>query len=233
MQVSKVDWSHQEKYKEYNFETCGDDPLFTDQASCLAFVGDDKKKCQWYEPTNPPPTTPPCTPEQGVATGCCWGTAQQQYSPVDRTIEITEQESQSAQTFITSLKTALDAAIAKLPTKNGQNVPKSSHPGVSNKTCAATKEPLDVETSLINVPQVADTMLRELNCLVAKIADQGDSITLVTVKAIYEGIQKFMNSQQGGGRPNPNPHQEDNDVNSFMATVNMFKAIADKYIQTI
>ena len=230
-QVSQVDWSHEEKFTAYQYEDCSSNPQFSDKATCLAFVGDEKKNCQWYVVPDPDPGSGPCEPYDSSTRGCCWGTASKEYAPMQRSIAITEQDSQSAQTFIKSLKSAVDSAIAKLPSKDGKNMPPSSHPGVSNKTCASTRKPLNVESSLVNVPQFADTLLRDLDCLVAKVSDQSDSITLATVKAIYEGIMKI--STYSGQRPNQNPHQEDNEVNTIMATVNMCKSLVDKYVDTI
>ena len=127
------------------------------------------------------------------------------------------------------MQSSINSAINQLPSTSSPQTP--SHPGLSNKTCAATPAPLAVESSLINAPQFADTLLRDLDCLVTKISDQGDSITVASAKAIWEAIQSVVNFNNNG--PPAYPHQEDNDVNSFIANANMFKSFANKYIATI
>ena len=67
-QVKDVDWSHSEKFTQYQQTTCAYDPQFSDKATCLAFVGDSGKKCQWYL-TATGGTNPPCQPEDSGETG--------------------------------------------------------------------------------------------------------------------------------------------------------------------
>lgn len=84
-----------------------------------------------------------------------------------------------------------------------------------------------MESSLINVPQTLDTMLRDLNCLIAKIADQGDAITLSNVQTIYHALESI------GGRPDPDSKFDSSNINTFMAYANMAKALLNKYLVTV
>jgi hypothetical protein len=84
-----------------------------------------------------------------------------------------------------------------------------------------------VESSLINVPQTLDTMVRDLNCLVAKIADQGDAVTLSNVQTIYHALESI------GGNPDPDVKRDLSNINTFMAAANMVKALLNKYLVTV
>ena len=84
-----------------------------------------------------------------------------------------------------------------------------------------------MESSLINVPQTLDPMLRDLNCLVAKIADQGDAITLSNVQTIYHALESL------GGDPDPDSKRESSNIDTFMAYANMAKALLNKYLVTV
>ena len=158
------------------------------------------------------------------------GSAQKAGVKSTQTIEVQERDSQQVQTFIKNLKAALDTAVTKLPSKNGKKgtTPTPSHPGLSNKTCAANPKPLKVDSSLINVPATVDTLLRDFPCLVTKIDDQFDYVTADVVKAIYEAMQKI-----NGYTPDPKYHQEDNFVNQFVAYAKFFKTFGDKFITTL
>ena len=172
-QVKSVDWAVQESWKTYGPANCDSYPMSQDKATCESFVGDDGKKCTWFQDDY-----------------FCNGTATQKSYESTNTISVRERDSQSVQNFLAQLKDGLDVVVAKLPTLD--ETKKQAVASNTNQVCASTPASLEVkEHSFLNVPLLADTTVKDFPCFAHQTADQGHLITEDAVSSVISGLVKM------------------------------------------
>ena len=215
-QVKDIDWTVEESYVYHSPRGCDDYPMSDDKATCESFVGDDNKKCKWTE-------------GQG-----CEGNAMQINYPTTQKLEVDSRSSKYVQDFLAQLKKGLDTIISKLP--SADDTKKQAAGGKTSQVCASAPVPIVVEDdSILDVPVLTDTMVKDLPCFAHESEDQLNIATKDSVSSVMSGLQS-MNILCNYNGPDTQQQidiclQDATDI--FMAYRNIYLDLVKKYTSVV
>lgn len=216
-QVKDIDWTAEESYTYHTPAGCKDYPMYDDKATCESFKGDDGKTCKWTE-------------DQG-----CEGDAYQRSYPVTQKLQVTSSGSRDVQNFFASLKKGLDTIISKLP--SADDTKKQAAAGKTSQVCASAPAPIVVEDdSILDVPVLADTIVKDLPCFAHESEDQLNIATKDSVSSVISGLQS-MNLLCNYFGPDDSPQQSEiclkDKTDAVMAFRNIFLDLVKKYTSVV